>query len=152
AARGRRLDDHVRAVAEPPLPASPRLRGDRAPAPPPGRHHRGPPGRPAPGLRDGVPLRGARRLDAADDDPDRPGDRRAPRGARARRAERACPPRPRDPREEVRRPMPATVLYMSMSLDGFIAGPGDGPGNGLGDDGHRLHAWLADGGADPASY
>ena len=48
--------------------------------------------------------------------------------------------------------MPATVLYMSMSLDGFIAGPGDGPGNGLGDDGHRLHAWLADGGADPASY
>ena len=48
--------------------------------------------------------------------------------------------------------MPATVLYMSMSLDGFIAGPGDGPGNGLGDDGHRLHAWLADGGVDPASY
>ena len=48
--------------------------------------------------------------------------------------------------------MPATVLYMSMSLDGFIAGPDDGPGNGLGDDGHRLHAWLADGGVDPASY
>src|SRR2546423_14389952 len=32
----------------------------------------------------------------------------------------------------------ATVLYMSMSLDGFIAGPNEGPGNGLGDGGHRL--------------
>jgi dihydrofolate reductase len=31
---------------------------------------------------------------------------------------------------------------MSMSLDGFIAGPNDGPGNGLGDDGERLHQWL----------
>jgi dihydrofolate reductase len=38
--------------------------------------------------------------------------------------------------------MSATVLYMSMSLDGFIAGPNDGRGNGLGDDGHRLHEWL----------
>ena len=38
--------------------------------------------------------------------------------------------------------MPATVLYMSMSLDGFIAGPNEGPGNGLGDGGHRLHEWL----------
>jgi dihydrofolate reductase len=36
----------------------------------------------------------------------------------------------------------ATVLYMSMSLDGFIAGPNEGPGNGLGDGGHRLHEWL----------
>jgi hypothetical protein len=33
----------------------------------------------------------------------------------------------------------ATVLYMSMSLDGFIAGPNAGPGNGLGDGGERLH-------------
>src|SRR4051794_28938644 len=31
---------------------------------------------------------------------------------------------------------------MSMSLDGFIAGPNAGPGNGLGDGGHRLHAWV----------
>jgi dihydrofolate reductase len=30
---------------------------------------------------------------------------------------------------------------MSMSLDGFIAGPNEGPGNGLGDGGHRLHEW-----------
>ena len=38
--------------------------------------------------------------------------------------------------------MSATVLYMSMSLDGFIAGPNEGPGNGLGDGGHRLHDWY----------
>jgi len=38
--------------------------------------------------------------------------------------------------------MSKTVLYMSMSLDGFIAGPNDGPGNGLGDGGHRLHEWF----------
>jgi dihydrofolate reductase len=31
---------------------------------------------------------------------------------------------------------------MSMSLDGFIAGPNEGPGNGLGDGGHRLHEWV----------
>jgi dihydrofolate reductase len=36
----------------------------------------------------------------------------------------------------------AAVLYMSMSLDGFIAGPNEGPGNGLGDGGHRLHEWV----------
>jgi dihydrofolate reductase len=36
----------------------------------------------------------------------------------------------------------ATVLYMSMSLDGFIAGPNEGPGNGLGDEGERLHEWF----------
>ena len=38
--------------------------------------------------------------------------------------------------------MSRTVLYMSMSVDGFIAGPNDGPGNGLGDGGHRLHEWF----------
>jgi dihydrofolate reductase len=38
--------------------------------------------------------------------------------------------------------LPATVLYMSMSLDGFIAGPNEGPDNGLGDGGHRLHEWA----------
>src|SRR5215204_3597356 len=41
----------------------------------------------------------------------------------------------------------ATVLYMSMSLDGFIAGPNEGPGNGLGDGGHRLHEWVMSSGA-----
>ena len=41
--------------------------------------------------------------------------------------------------------MSATVLYMSMSLDGFIAGPNEGPGNGLGDGGLRLHEWFFSG-------
>jgi dihydrofolate reductase len=41
--------------------------------------------------------------------------------------------------------MSSTVLYMSMSLDGFIAGPNEGPGNGLGDGGHRLHEWVLTG-------
>jgi dihydrofolate reductase len=36
----------------------------------------------------------------------------------------------------------ATVLYMSMSLDGFITGPNERPDNPLGDDGHRLHEWF----------
>jgi dihydrofolate reductase len=39
----------------------------------------------------------------------------------------------------------ATVLYMSISLDGFIAGPNEGPDNGLGDGGHRLHEWAMSG-------
>ena len=38
--------------------------------------------------------------------------------------------------------MSSTVLYMSMSLDGFIAGPNEGPDNGLGDGGERLHEWV----------
>ena len=42
--------------------------------------------------------------------------------------------------------MSSTVLYMSMSLDGFVAGPNEGPDNGLGDGGHRLHDWIMDGG------
>ncbi len=47
--------------------------------------------------------------------------------------------------------MSATVLYMSMSLDGFIAGPNAGPGNGLGDGGDRLHEWMPSRRADPDS-
>ena len=42
--------------------------------------------------------------------------------------------------------MAATVLYMSVSIDGFIAGPNESPENGLGDGGHRLHEWVFDGG------
>ena len=38
--------------------------------------------------------------------------------------------------------MSATVLYMSMTLDGFIAGPNESPDNGLGDGGDRLHEWA----------
>ena len=38
--------------------------------------------------------------------------------------------------------MPKSVLDMSMSLDGFVAGPNETPDNGLGDNGRRLHWWL----------
>jgi len=38
--------------------------------------------------------------------------------------------------------MSTTVLYMSMSLDGYVAGPNAGPDNGLGDGGDRLHDWV----------
>ncbi len=40
--------------------------------------------------------------------------------------------------------MPASVLYMSMSLDGYIAGPDDEPGNPGGDGFGRLHEWYGD--------
>jgi dihydrofolate reductase len=36
----------------------------------------------------------------------------------------------------------ASVLYMSMSVDGYIAGPGDDPGNPGGDGFMRLHEWY----------
>jgi len=39
----------------------------------------------------------------------------------------------------------ASVLYMSMSLDGYIAGSDDQPGNPGGDGFMRLHEWLAGG-------
>jgi dihydrofolate reductase len=42
--------------------------------------------------------------------------------------------------------MSSSVLYMSMSLDGYIAGPDDEPGNPGGDGFMRLHEWyFADG-------
>jgi dihydrofolate reductase len=44
--------------------------------------------------------------------------------------------------------MSATVLDMSISLDGFIAGPNERIDNGLGDGGTRLHEWVI---ADPES-
>jgi dihydrofolate reductase len=42
--------------------------------------------------------------------------------------------------------MPASVLYMSMSLDGYVAGPNDSPSNPGGDGFMRLHDWY---GFDP---
>jgi len=48
--------------------------------------------------------------------------------------------------------MTKLILDMSMSLDGFIAGPEDGPGAGLGRGGNRLHDWLAAGAGAPGSY
>jgi dihydrofolate reductase len=44
------------------------------------------------------------------------------------------------------------VLYMSMSLDGFIAGPGDTKDNPFGTGGQRLHRWLGPGGADVSGF
>lgn len=38
--------------------------------------------------------------------------------------------------------MSRSVLYMSMSVDGYIAGPHDRPGNPGGDDFMRLHEWF----------
>jgi len=52
---------------------------------------------------------------------------------------------------ERRPPMARIVLYMSMSLDGFITGPSDGMEHPLGRNGYRLHDWLSDGGVDPES-
>lgn len=38
--------------------------------------------------------------------------------------------------------MGSSVLYMSMSVDGFITGPNVRPDNGLGDQGQHLHDWV----------
>jgi hypothetical protein len=48
--------------------------------------------------------------------------------------------------------MAKVVLYMSMSLDGFITGPDDGLDHGLGVNGERLHDWLRAGGLDLGSH
>jgi len=44
--------------------------------------------------------------------------------------------------------MSQSVLYMSMSLDGFITGPDDDADHGLGVNGERLHDWLHDTSSD----
>jgi dihydrofolate reductase len=38
--------------------------------------------------------------------------------------------------------MSQVVLDITMSLDGFVTAPNDGPGRGLGDDGECLHYWV----------
>ena len=48
--------------------------------------------------------------------------------------------------------MSKVVLYMSMSVDGFITGPDDDMDHGLGVNGERLHDWLHSGGVDPGSH
>jgi dihydrofolate reductase len=47
--------------------------------------------------------------------------------------------------------MSSSVLYMSMSFDGFIAGPDVHADQGLGEGGERLHEWLGIGG-HPAEF
>jgi dihydrofolate reductase len=41
--------------------------------------------------------------------------------------------------------MSKVVVGLSVSLDGFVAGPNDGPGNPLGDGGGRLFGWWTAG-------
>ena len=41
--------------------------------------------------------------------------------------------------------MGKVVTELSVSLDGFVAGPNDGPENGLGDSGERLFQWYYSG-------
>lgn len=41
--------------------------------------------------------------------------------------------------------MGKVVFNMTMSLDGFVAGPNDSPDNGLGDGGEALHNWYFSG-------
>jgi dihydrofolate reductase len=41
--------------------------------------------------------------------------------------------------------MPKVTFNMTMSLDGFVAGPNDGPDNGLGDGGAPLFNWYFSG-------
>jgi dihydrofolate reductase len=45
--------------------------------------------------------------------------------------------------------MTKVLAGITTSLDGYIAGPNDGPGRGLGDGGERLHYWVFGG---PWSY
>ena len=44
--------------------------------------------------------------------------------------------------------MSKVVLELSMSLDGFVAGPNDSPENGLGDGGDALFKWYSSGDTD----
>jgi dihydrofolate reductase len=44
--------------------------------------------------------------------------------------------------------MSKTIVELSMSLDGFVAGPNDNPDNGLGDGGEALFAWYSGGEAE----
>lgn len=45
--------------------------------------------------------------------------------------------------------MTKVIAGITMSVDGYIAGPDDGPGKGLGEGGERLHYWVFGG---PWSY
>jgi dihydrofolate reductase len=45
--------------------------------------------------------------------------------------------------------MSKVTAAITTSVDGYVVGPNDGPGNGLGDGGERLHYWVFGG---PWSY
>jgi dihydrofolate reductase len=48
--------------------------------------------------------------------------------------------------------MSRLILYMAMSLDGFITGPGDDRENPAGVGGMRLQQWLGNGGPKVADF
>jgi dihydrofolate reductase len=48
--------------------------------------------------------------------------------------------------------MSRLILYMAMSLNGFITGPGDEKGNPAGVGGMRLMEWLGEGGPEGADW
>jgi hypothetical protein len=50
---------------------------------------------------------------------------------------------------EEERPMTKVAAGIATPLDGYITGPNDGPGRGLGDGGERLRYWVFGG---PWSY
>lgn len=41
--------------------------------------------------------------------------------------------------------MSKVIATITVSVDGYVAGPDDGPGNGLGTGGERLHYWVMGG-------
>src|ERR1051325_10204006 len=45
--------------------------------------------------------------------------------------------------------MTRVTAAITISLDGYVTGPNDGPGRGLGEGGERLHSWVFGG---PWSY
>jgi hypothetical protein len=38
--------------------------------------------------------------------------------------------------------MTKVIAGITTSVDGYVAGPNDGPGKGLGEGGERLHYWV----------
>src|SRR5215213_9658022 len=42
-------------------------------------------------------------------------------------------------------PTGQVIASITTSVDGFVTGPDDGPGNGLGTGGERLHYWVMGG-------
>lgn len=48
--------------------------------------------------------------------------------------------------------MRKVIIDITMSLDGYIAAPNDGPDNGLGDDGMVLHDWVFQGTDDDKKF
>src|SRR5205823_4372730 len=66
-----------------------------------------------------------------------------PAQAESRREQERWPRRRPDshlPEERVT--MPKVLAGITISLDGYITGPNDGPGAGLGEGGERLHYWV----------